>query len=170
MARPHGRGLDGRGPAVVCPCSAPFLLLLAMEFVSRVARPLPHALAPVEIPPLRARRARRSLFSPWRTLLCCCPPEFADGLCHPYAPRSRATRAAEANQGHARHQRAELEVCSNSSTVVVLSASARDCGRVRRVCQHSVADSTVVAVVCFAACSPSVVSCTSALVLATGSR
>jgi hypothetical protein len=60
--------------------------------------------------------------------------------------------------------------CSNSSTVVVLSASARDCGRVRRVCQHSVADSTVVAVVCFAACSPSVVSCTSALVLATGSR
>jgi hypothetical protein len=60
--------------------------------------------------------------------------------------------------------------CSNSSAVVVLFASARDRGRVRRVRQHSVADSTVVDVVCLAACSPSVVGCTSALVLAAGSR
>jgi hypothetical protein len=60
--------------------------------------------------------------------------------------------------------------CSNSSAVVVLSASARDRGRVRRVRQRSVADSTIVAVVRFAVCSLSVVGCTSALVLAAGSR
>jgi hypothetical protein len=60
--------------------------------------------------------------------------------------------------------------CSNSSAVVVLSASARDRGRVRRVRQHSVADSTVVAVVCLVAWSSSVAGCTLALVLAAGSR
>jgi hypothetical protein len=60
--------------------------------------------------------------------------------------------------------------CSNSSAVVILSAPARDRGRVRRVRQRSVADSTVLAIVCFAACSPNVVGCTSAFVLATGSR
>jgi hypothetical protein len=60
--------------------------------------------------------------------------------------------------------------CSNSSVIVVLSASARNRGRVRRVRQHSVADSTIFAVMCLAACSTSVVSCTSAPVLAAGSR
>jgi hypothetical protein len=60
--------------------------------------------------------------------------------------------------------------CSNSSAVVVLSASARDRGSVRRVRQRSVADSIVVAVVCFAACSPSVIGCTSTLVLVAGLR
>jgi hypothetical protein len=60
--------------------------------------------------------------------------------------------------------------CSNSSAVVVLSASARDRGSVRRVRQRSVANSTVVAVVRFVVCSPSVVGCTSTLVLAAGSR
>jgi hypothetical protein len=35
--------------------------------------------------------------------------------------------------------------CSNSSAVVILSAPARDCGRVHRIHQHSIADSTVVA-------------------------
>jgi hypothetical protein len=60
--------------------------------------------------------------------------------------------------------------CSNSSAVVVQSALARDYGRVRRVRQRSVANSNVVTVVCFAACSPSVFGCTSALVLTVGSR
>jgi hypothetical protein len=47
---------------------------------------------------------------------------------------------------------------------------ARDRGRVRRVRQHCVVDSTVIVVMCLAVCSPSVVGCTSVLVLAAGSR
>jgi hypothetical protein len=47
-----------------------------------------------------------------------------------------------------------------SPAAVVLSASARDRGRVHRVCQRSVVYSTVVAVVCLVACSSGVVCCT----------
>jgi hypothetical protein len=57
-----------------------------------------------------------------------------------------------------------------SPTTVVLSASARDRGRVHRVCQRSVADSTVVAAACLVACSPGVVCCTPALVPTLGLR
>jgi hypothetical protein len=57
-----------------------------------------------------------------------------------------------------------------SSAVVVLSAPTRDRGCVHRVRQRSVADSTVIIAACLAACPPSVVCCTPALVLAPGSR
>jgi hypothetical protein len=57
-----------------------------------------------------------------------------------------------------------------SSAAIVLSALARDRGRVHRVRQRSVVDSTVVAAVCLAPCSPGVVCCTTTLMLATGSR
>jgi hypothetical protein len=45
--------------------------------------------------------------------------------------------------------------CSNSSAVVILSAPTRDCGRVHRIRQRSVADSTVVAGDSFACCRAS---------------
>jgi hypothetical protein len=47
-----------------------------------------------------------------------------------------------------------------SPTTVVLSTSTRDRGRVHRVRQRSVADSTIVAAACLVACSTSVVCCT----------
>jgi hypothetical protein len=66
--------------------------------------------------------------------------------------------------------RAPFSPARISPATVVLSASARDRGRVHQVRQRSVADSTVLAAACLAACSSGVVCCTLALVLAPSSR
>jgi hypothetical protein len=74
--------------------------------------------------------------------------------------------AARARILSARHS--IIACVASSLATVILTASARDRGRVRRVRQHYVVDSTIVAVICLVACSPSVVG-TSAFVLAAGS-
>jgi hypothetical protein len=59
---------------------------------------------------------------------------------------------------------------ASSLATVILTVSAHDRDRVRRVRKRFVVDSTVVTVASLAACSPSVVGCTSALVLVAGPR
>jgi hypothetical protein len=181
-ARPYLLGLRLRlagAPPCAQPCSRGPLLL-------HLARLLFYVHARAKLPACRgsipSSRARSASPSARRALLVLCStmelavPSFSarPPSCSLHASSSRAESFSSLLRRPAScllcSPASATRWCSNSSVVVVLSASARDRGRVRRVHQCSVANSTVVAMVCFTACSPSVVGCTSALVLAAGSR
>jgi hypothetical protein len=181
-ARPYLLGLRLRlagAPPCAQPCSrGPLLLHPARLLICVHAR----AKLPVcrgSIPSSRARSAtpsaRRALLVLCSTMEVAVPSSSArPSSCSLHASSSRVESFSSLPRRPASCLLCSpawaTRWCSNSSVVVVLFASARDRGHVCRVRQHSIADSSVVAIVCFVACSLSVVGCTLALVLAAGSR
>lgn len=100
--------------------------------------------------PLSLLRASSSGDFPPRPVPCLplCRHSARHGGCPPWYSASRAPCAGSLSM------RVAQAPLLGSPASVVLSTPARDCGRVHRVRQHSVADSTIVAVACLTACSP----------------
>jgi hypothetical protein len=164
-------------PASLLPRPWLQLCCRARELVS-VARPPARPIALLPACPASSSCARAPLL-PWRVPRCHGCPVF--GPCHPRSaqpPSSalalslllRACSSVFPARPAGVFLRAPFSPARIPPATVVLSASACDRGRVHRVRQCSIADSTVVATARLVACSSGVICCTPTLVLAFGSR